>query len=58
MRSEVLPDQLVEEGNLTRNDSTWRKGLGESQNNHRYIVTIRGVAMAALTAGRRHKRDA
>jgi len=39
---EVWPDQLVEEGNLTRNVSTLRKALGESRDDHRYIVTIPG----------------
>ncbi|HEV2665318.1 MAG TPA: winged helix-turn-helix domain-containing protein, partial [Blastocatellia bacterium] len=42
MMREVWPDQFVEEGNLTRNVSTLRKALGESQDNHRYIVTIPG----------------
>jgi TolB-like protein/DNA-binding winged helix-turn-helix (wHTH) protein/Tfp pilus assembly protein PilF len=42
MMREVWPDQFVEEGNLTRNVSTLRKALGESQENHRYIVTIPG----------------
>src|SRR5262245_53890236 len=39
---EVWPDQLVEEGNLTRNVSTLRKALGESRDDHRFIVTIPG----------------
>jgi DNA-binding winged helix-turn-helix (wHTH) protein len=39
---EVWPDQLVEEGNLTRNVSTLRKALGESRDDLRYIVTISG----------------
>src|SRR5262245_19571120 len=42
MMREVWPDQFVEEGNLTRNVSTLRKALGESQDNHRYILTIPG----------------
>src|SRR5262249_40334071 len=39
---QVWPDQFVEEGNLTRNISTLRKALGESRDDHRYIVTIPG----------------
>ena len=31
---EVWPDQFLEEGTLTRNVSTLRKALGESQDNH------------------------
>ncbi len=42
MMREVWPDHFVEEGNLTRNVSTLRKALGESHDNHRYIVTIPG----------------
>jgi DNA-binding winged helix-turn-helix (wHTH) protein/tetratricopeptide (TPR) repeat protein len=38
----VWPDTIVEEGNLNRNVSTLRKVLGESPNNHRYIVTVPG----------------
>jgi Tol biopolymer transport system component/DNA-binding winged helix-turn-helix (wHTH) protein len=37
---QVWPGQFVEEGNLTRNVSTLRKALGESPDDHRYIVTI------------------
>jgi len=38
----VWPDTVVEEGNLNRNISTLRKVLGESPNDHRYIVTVPG----------------
>lgn len=38
----VWPDTAVEENNLTRNISTLRKALGESPNDHEYIVTIPG----------------
>ncbi|MGH9424929.1 MAG: winged helix-turn-helix domain-containing protein, partial [Terriglobia bacterium] len=38
----VWPDSFVEEGNLSRNISTLRKVLGESPEDHRYIVTISG----------------
>lgn len=36
---QVWPDTFVEEINLTVNISTLRKALGESPNDHRYIVT-------------------
>jgi DNA-binding winged helix-turn-helix (wHTH) protein/Flp pilus assembly protein TadD len=38
----VWQDTVVEEGNLNRNISTLRKALGESPNDHRYIVTVPG----------------
>lgn len=38
----VWPDTVVEEGNLNRNISTLRRILGESPNDHRYIVTVPG----------------
>ena len=38
----VWPDTAVEEGNLNRHISTLRKVLGESPNDHRYIVTVPG----------------
>jgi eukaryotic-like serine/threonine-protein kinase len=38
----VWPDTAVEEGNLNRHISTLRKLLGESPNDHRYIVTVPG----------------
>jgi eukaryotic-like serine/threonine-protein kinase len=38
----IWPDTVVEEGNLNRNISTIRKVLGESPNDHRYIVTVPG----------------
>jgi len=38
----VWPDTVVEEGNLNRNISTLRKVLGESPNDHQYIVTVPG----------------
>ena len=55
MMREVWPDQLVEEGNLTRNVSTLRKALGESPDGARYIVTIPGrggVIRRQWTSGR------
>src|SRR5262245_54524520 len=38
----VWPDAVVEEKNLTINISTLRKLLGESPQEHRYIVTVPG----------------
>ncbi|HVG17904.1 MAG TPA: transcriptional regulator, partial [Blastocatellia bacterium] len=38
----VWPDSFVEEGNLTVNISMLRKALGETPNQHRYIVTVPG----------------
>jgi DNA-binding winged helix-turn-helix (wHTH) protein/TolB-like protein/TolA-binding protein len=40
--SRVWPDTVVEEKNLTINISTLRKALGESPQEHRYIVTVPG----------------
>jgi DNA-binding winged helix-turn-helix (wHTH) protein/tetratricopeptide (TPR) repeat protein len=39
---QIWPEQFVEEGNLTRNISTLRKALGESPDEHLYIVTLPG----------------
>src|SRR6516164_7489533 len=38
----VWRDTIVEEGNLNRHISTLRRLLGESPNDHRYIVTVPG----------------
>jgi eukaryotic-like serine/threonine-protein kinase len=38
----LWPDTVVEEGNLNRHISTIRKALGESPNEHQYIVTVPG----------------
>jgi DNA-binding winged helix-turn-helix (wHTH) protein/TolB-like protein/Tfp pilus assembly protein PilF len=38
----VWPDSFVEEGNLTQNISILRKALGESPNEHRFILTVPG----------------
>lgn len=38
----VWPETVVEENNLTRNISTLRKALGETPDEHRYVVTIPG----------------
>ena len=38
----VWPDEFVEEGNLARNVSTLRKALGDTQKEHKYILTVPG----------------
>jgi DNA-binding winged helix-turn-helix (wHTH) protein len=38
----VWPDSFVEEANLSRNVFMLRKALGESPQDHRYIVTVPG----------------
>ncbi|HKR26092.1 MAG TPA: winged helix-turn-helix domain-containing protein [Acidobacteriaceae bacterium] len=38
----VWPDTFVEEGNLTRHIFMLRKALGESPQDHRYIITVAG----------------
>ena len=40
----VWPDTFVEEANLSRNIFLLRKALGESPQDHQYIVTVPGVA--------------
>lgn len=42
LMKELWPDSFVEEANLTQNVSTVRKALGESPNEHRYIMTVPG----------------
>jgi DNA-binding winged helix-turn-helix (wHTH) protein len=42
MMKQVWPDRFVEEGNLTVNISLLRKVLGETPNQHDYIVTVPG----------------
>jgi DNA-binding winged helix-turn-helix (wHTH) protein/TolB-like protein/Tfp pilus assembly protein PilF len=42
LMTQVWPDQIVEESNLTVNMSALRKVLGETPNEHRYIATIPG----------------
>src|SRR5262245_11503428 len=42
LMEQVWPGNFVEEGNLTRNVSTLRKALGESPDDHHYLVTIPG----------------
>lgn len=38
----LWPDSFVEEGNLSQNIFVLRKTLGDTSNNHRYIVTVPG----------------
>jgi DNA-binding winged helix-turn-helix (wHTH) protein/TolB-like protein/tetratricopeptide (TPR) repeat protein len=38
----VWSDEFVEEGNLARNVSSLRKALGDTEKDHRYIVTVPG----------------
>src|SRR5579864_2095961 len=38
----VWPDTFVEETNLTRNIFTLRKALGESPQDHQYVLTVPG----------------
>src|SRR5262245_54835316 len=65
LMEEVWPENFVEEGNLTRNVSTLRKALGESPDDHHYLVTVpgRGYRFVAevreagdLAAGRSWRR--
>src|SRR5262245_50924482 len=42
LMEQVWPENFVEEANLTRNVSTLRKVLGESPDDHHYLVTIPG----------------
>lgn len=42
LMSAVWPDTFVEEANLSRNIFMLRKALGESPQDHRYIVTVPG----------------
>jgi eukaryotic-like serine/threonine-protein kinase len=42
LMKEVWPDTFVEETNLSRNIFLLRKALGESPQDHRYILTVPG----------------
>ena len=42
LMKQVWPDSFVEDGNLTYNISVLRKALGETANQHHYIVTVPG----------------
>ena len=43
LMSEIWPDTIVEEGNLSQNISILRKVLGEQPAEHRYIATVPGT---------------
>ena len=49
----VWPDTVVEEGSLNRNISTLRRALGESPNDHKYIVTVPGRGYRFVGQARR-----
>ena len=46
----IWPDAVVEEGNLARNISTLRKALGDTREEHRYIVTVPGQGYRFVAA--------
>ena len=59
----VWPDTFVEEANLSRNIFMLRKALGETAQDHRYIVTVPGPRIppgrecaSGSWAGLRHRR--
>lgn len=43
----VWPDSFVEESNLSQSIFLLRKALGETAQDHRYIVTVPGQAIAS-----------
>lgn len=43
LMSEIWPDTIVEENNLSQNISILRKVLGEKRGEHKYIATVPGV---------------
>ena len=43
LMSEIWPDTIVEENNLSQNISILRKVLGERRGEHKYIATVPGV---------------
>jgi TolB-like protein/DNA-binding winged helix-turn-helix (wHTH) protein/lipoprotein NlpI len=53
----VWPDTVVEEGNLSRNISTLRKALGESPDEHRYIVTLPGLGYRFVANAREVRNE-
>jgi adenylate cyclase len=54
LMSEIWPDAVVEENNLSQNISTLRRVFGESRGDNRYIVTVpgRGYRFAAQVTER------
>jgi TolB-like protein/DNA-binding winged helix-turn-helix (wHTH) protein len=53
----VWPDTVVEEGNLSRNISSLRKALGESPDEHRYIVTLPGLGYRFVAKAREVRNE-
>lgn len=60
LMSEIWPDAIVEENNLTQNISTLRRIFGESRGENRYIVTVpgRGYRFAAQVTENARTSDA
>lgn len=54
----VWAGTVVEEGNLSRNISTLRKALGESPDEHRYIVTLPGLGYRFVAKVREVEKEA
>lgn len=46
----IWPDSFVTEANLTQNVSALRKALGETANDHRYVVTMPGRGYSFVAA--------
>ncbi len=55
--SEVWPDQIVEENNLTVHISALRKALGEKKGEHQFIVTIPGRGYRFVASVREVSED-
>lgn len=55
--SEVWPDQIVEENNLTVHISALRKALGEKKGAHQFIVTIPGRGYRFVASVREIQED-
>jgi DNA-binding winged helix-turn-helix (wHTH) protein len=57
LMQEVWPDTVVEEGNLNRHISTLRRVLGESRDQHEYIVTVPGRGYRFVAAVTEESED-
>ena len=53
----VWPDTVVEENNLSQNISQLRRALGETPDQHRYIVTVPGRGFRFVAAVSTHTDD-
>jgi TolB-like protein/DNA-binding winged helix-turn-helix (wHTH) protein/Flp pilus assembly protein TadD len=53
----VWADTVVEEGNLSRNISSLRKALGESPDEHRYVVTLPGLGYRFVAKVREVRKE-